>query len=891
VEDKLSQVRSEIRLQKGFFAAKHVQPKAPPPSTSVWRIPFVQETIAGPPASSAAFMSMPVYRILMSSRDDARSECERVGEIVRRVGEDYREEISLELLFHRNHGSPANSFSIDTHQAFDLVVCLIDEQCRDTGTAPEASDVQTIGNADGDATTHTTQIGRIPDFLLFTRESEIIGQTPMAGSEANNSGWNALERFLQDWKKYGVNRQGDFTTSINRYRDTEEFEQTFERMLRQKCRQRSAQPVIEHLFPQGEALTQTDHFFHRFGEALSMDVRSYVYDWIWQIRIQGRKERRLVAKTVFTISGALIAAVVFGSVSFHRYHHFEDARRVAVAQKSEAQRQMRQAVNARYRAESMVHTIVADIGNNLIPVRRMDLLDGALRGVESYNQETGGNPHDQPISALRVAALDDQADLLRDEGKLEAAVSSRREACEIIRQFIKEGQERTRWSDHLAQEMQTIGDIQVSLKSLDPAISSYKGATDQLQELVDQSPENFPWKNRLAVTLHKLGTIYFSENDWSKAIGSYQRERRILQTLTGKQPNDSARWLLLSDVFNRLGELYVNVGAPEQATTSYKGALDVARKLTDLNPGDIQLRRNLLACLERTGYALEAEGKLPEALDLYNEQLDSVQKSLSEELTNHELRRDVSISLDHIGGVLRAEGRPQAALKYYQQSLEITQRMADEDPANRTRQLDLALGLVNLGSIQADLERPEDALKTSESGHAIFQKLRDEEPDNSAYQSDLAVCLGRLGDLLKADGQLDKALQYYVDSLQISQKLTQSDQNNSLWCQDFALALQRVGETLIALEKPQDGLKDYQQSCEIFERLLESNRANPAWQEFLANGYLQSAKILQRQDKDAQVAPNLVRCLEMLRELQGSEQLDDFGVSLLGETEQILARQ
>ena len=107
----------------------------------------------------------------------------------------------------------------------------------------------------------------------------------------------------------------------------------------------------------------------------------------------------------------------------------------------------------------------------------------------------------------------------------------------------------------------------------------------------------------------------------------------------------------------------------------------------------------------------------------------------------------------------------------------------------------------------------------------------------------------------------------------------------------FALALQRVGETLIALEKPQDGLRDYQQSCEIFERLLESNRANPAWQEFLANGYLQSAKILQRQDKDAQVAPNLVRCLEMLRELQGSEQLDDFGVSLLGETEQFLARQ
>jgi tetratricopeptide (TPR) repeat protein len=835
-------------------------------------------------------MSMPVYRILMLSGDDARSECQRASEVVRRVGEDYREGIRLELLFHQNPDGSTDSFSIEAHQTFDLVVCLIDKRRKDAGRDPKEAESQTNGSSSGVASTHTPQIGRIPDFLLFTKESEIIGESGAGELEESNSSWNALERFLQDWKKYGVNRQGDFTTSINRYCHTEEFEHIFERVLRQKC-QCSAQPVVEHVFPRGEALTQTDHFFHRFGEALSMEVRSYVYDWIWQIRIQSRKERRFVARTVFTISGALVAAVVFGSVSFHRYHHFEDARRVAIGQKNEAQRVMRQAVNARYRAESMIHTIVADIGDNLNPVRRMDLLDGALRGIESYNQETGGNPHDQPISVLRVAALDDQADLLRDEGKLEQALSSRREACEIIRQFIRDGQEHTRWSDHLAEELETIGDIQLSLKSLDPAISSYKSAGDQLQDLVDLDPQNLGWKNRLAAVLHKLGTIYFDKKDWSKAIGSYQRERRISQTLAEKQPTDSARWLLLSNVFNRLGELYVNVGAPEQATASYKGALDVARKLANLDPGNIQLRRNLLACLERTGYALEIEGKLPEALDFYNEQLDSIQKLLNEDPTNNGLRRDVSISLDHIGGVLRAEGRAQAALKYYQDSLEIVQRIADEEPSNRNRQRDLALGLVNLGSVEADLDRPEEALKTSERGHAIFQKICDEEPDSSGCQSDLAICLGRLGDLLKADGQLDKALQYYDTSLQICQKLTQSDQNNSMWCQDFALALQRVGETLIALEKPEDGLRDYQQSCAIFERLLESNRANPAWQEFLANGYLQSAKILQKQDRDAQVAPDLVRCLEMLRELQGSEQLDDFGLSLLGETEQILARQ
>jgi tetratricopeptide (TPR) repeat protein len=833
-------------------------------------------------------MLMPVYRILMSLPDDAQSEGERAGEIVKRVGDDYCEEIKLELFCHRNKGGIADNFSIDTTGAFDLVVCLTGEQSRSNGTAPEETTHPISANSEGIA---ATQIGSIPDFLLFTKESENIGQSSTEGSGPADSNWSSLERFLLDWRKYGVNRQGEFTTSINRYRDSEEFEKIFERLLRQKCRQRFTRPITEYVFPRGESLTQADHFFQRFGEMLSMEVRSYVYDWLWQIRIQGRKERRFVAKTVFSITGALAAAIVFGSVSFHRYHHFEDARRVAVAQKTEAQRIMRQAVTARSRAELMVHTIVSDIGDNLNPVRRMDLLDPALRGIECYNQETGGNPHDQPISVLRVSALDDQADLLRDEGKLEEALSSRQEACEIIRRFIKDDQERTHWSDHLAQELQTIGDIQVSLKKLDPAISSYKSATDNLQPLVDQDHENLTWKNRLIVVLGKLGGVYFTKNDWSKAIGSCQQERRAVETLTEKNPNDSARWLLLSDIFNRLGELYVNVGAPEQATASYKGALEVARKLVDLNPEDAKLRRNVLACLERTGYALEIEGKLAEAEDIYNEQLASVQKLLSADAANSGLRRDVAISLDHIGGVLRAQGHPQAAIKYYQQSLEIAQKMADEESPNRARQRDLALGLVNLGSVLADIDRPEDALKTSERGRAIFQKLCDDEPANSACQSDLAVCLGRVGDLLKADGQIDKALEYYANSLQICQKLAQSDQNNSLWCQDFALALQRVGETLIALEKPEDGLRDYQQSCEIFERLLESNRANPAWQEFLANGYLQSAKILQRQDKDAEVVPALVRCVEMLRELQGSEQLDDFGLSLLGETEQILAKK
>jgi len=161
-----------------------------------------------------------------------------------------------------------------------------------------------------------------------------------------------------------------------------------------------------------------------------------------------------------------------------------------------------------------------------------------FEGSSPTTKQTGGNPHDQPISVLRVAALDDQADLLRDEGKTRGKPSHRDEKhAKLFADSSKKNQEHTRWSDHLAHELQTIGDIQVSLKSVDPAISSYKSASDQLQELVDQDSENLPWKRSTGVGFAQAwGDLFLRKREWSKAIGVLStRSVRFLQTLGGRK--------------------------------------------------------------------------------------------------------------------------------------------------------------------------------------------------------------------------------------------------------------------------------------------------------------------------------------------------------------------
>jgi hypothetical protein len=128
-------------------------------------------------------MSMPVYRILMSSGDDSRSECKRASEVVRRVGEDYHEEIKLELLFHRNGNGLTNSFSIETHQTFDLVVCLIDRQHKGADAELEATGTQTNGSSDSGSPTFC-YLQRRPKLLANPGPSDSEKATPV-GTHSN----------------------------------------------------------------------------------------------------------------------------------------------------------------------------------------------------------------------------------------------------------------------------------------------------------------------------------------------------------------------------------------------------------------------------------------------------------------------------------------------------------------------------------------------------------------------------------------------------------------------------------------------------------------------------------------------------------------------------------
>ena len=129
--------------------------------------------------------------------------------------------------------------------------------------------------------------GKIPDFLVFVHsESETADSTSPMNQMVSPS--KAVDLLLGKVEQRDFEWENNFTTSINSYRDYDQFETTFERLLRLRLSEKF--PVEgPHAFPRGNALLEPDHFFSRFGAVASREILSYINEWLAEVRAKWRR--------------------------------------------------------------------------------------------------------------------------------------------------------------------------------------------------------------------------------------------------------------------------------------------------------------------------------------------------------------------------------------------------------------------------------------------------------------------------------------------------------------------------------------------------------------------------------------------------------------------------
>jgi tetratricopeptide (TPR) repeat protein len=828
---------------------------------------------------------MAKYRVLICAPDDADLECERAGEAMARVEIDFKPRAELELWLWSSRWTENSKFP--SARQFDLVACVLRRSSCVWGGERREPGLP----ADLARTLPSGENGRIPDFLVFVHaDGEAADSTSPMNQMVSPS--KAVDLLLGKVDQRELEWENNFTTSINSYRDYDQFEASFERLLRLRLNEKFPAEAGSHAFPRGNALLEPDHFFSRFGNSASREILSYINEWLEEVRAKWRRERRGVALTAFVSAATLATAITFGSVTFSRFQRSETNLAIARTEKSNAEKTARvsmaaadktarESLEARLQSEQLMHEIVSDLGEKLKPVRRADLLEPSLKAIQAYDSKNGNNDSNSSVQALRIAALNDQGDLLADDNNLDAAVAAYQQACAIIEQLVQQQPAKDEWVADWAQNLLKMGNIFSTQGKVGEAMDNYQRAAGLWEKLASAKPTDETPKSEWIKVLVKLGTTFMAKKDWAGARGPFEQARDILRGLAEGDAQNPEAWVRVRQICNQLGDLEVKAGDLDRAVHAYGDQLAADHKLAELSPGDTAGGRDVAICQERIAYVLEAQGKITDAQGYYEQELTGIESLVHHNSNDSGLRYDLSVAYQNVGSVLREQGRPDEALPKLQKAAEIAQQLVNQTGSDKKYQRQLSVSLQNYGSALADLDKVPAALQTYAQSQQICETLASAEPGEVVYQQDLADCLGRAGDLYKADGNLVKARASYQRCLQISESLVSRDETNPVRRQQLALTFQRLAEATTLSEKGQDALGYYKTSCDIFERLLETNSHNVTWQEFLANGYLQAGKLFQQQGKTADATTEFNQSLKVLLSLRQLNQLDDYGVSVL----------
>jgi len=837
---------------------------------------------------------MAKYRVLICAPDDADLECERAGEAMARVEIDFKPRVDLELWLWSSRWTENSKFP--SARQFDLVACVLRRSsCVWGGERREPGMPSDLAQS-----LPSHENGKIPDFLVFVHaEGDVADSTSPMNQMVSPS--KAVDLLLGKADHRDFEWENNFTTSINSYRDYDQFETIFERLLRLRLSEKIPAEG-PHAFPKGNALLEPDHFFSRFGNAASREILSYINEWLGEVRAKWRRERRGVALTAFVSAATLATAITFGSVTFSRFQRSEtnlavartektNAEKTARASMAAADKTARESIEAKLQSEQLMHEIVSDLGEKLKPVRRADLLEPSLKEIEAYDTKNGADTQNGSVQVLRVAALNDQGDLLADDNNLDGAVNAYQEACRILEDLVKQEPAKDEWVAEWAQNLLKMGNIFSTQGKIGEAMENYQRAAGLWQKLASAKPADVAPRSEWTKVLVKLGTTFMAQKDWAGARTPFEQARDILRGLADRDAQNSEAWLRVRQICNQLGDLEVKSGDLDRAVHAYTDQLAADEKLAQLSPGDVSEERDVAICQERIGYVLEAQGKMADALTYYEQELKGFENLLLRGSTDGSLRFSLSVAYESVGGVLREEGKPEPALPKLQKAVEIAQQLVSQESSEKKYQRQLSVSLQNYGSVLADLDKTPAALQAYAQSQEICERLVAAVPGDTVYQQDLADCLGRVGDLYKADGNVAKARASYQRCLQISESLVSRDESNPVRRQQLALTFQRLAEATALSDKEQEALGYYKVSCDIFQRLLETNGRNVTWQEFLANGYLQTGKILQQGGKTADATAQYNQSLKALLSLRQINQLDDYGVSVLLGAEEALGKK
>ncbi len=400
------------------------------------------------------------------------------------------------------------------------------------------------------------------------------------------------------------------------------------------------------------------------------------------------------------------------------------------------------AVAARDQAEGLVTFMLEDLSRELRPAGKLDVLEQVARQALDYYEQAA--PEAVGESAFtRGRAFHSVADVLDDQGDMEAAVEAATNALSLHQRLVDESPDRTDWRNGLALDYVLIGGLQRQLGERDAARLSLTTARDIAADLVEFEPARNEWRRTYAEASYGIGMFHLFY-EWDLAIEAFLEAIAVFQELAAADSSEPEYQYRQAVLYGQgLGQAYAGKGLDNESFAAVQKAHSLYQELIDLDPSNTRFQHGFAWEHRRLGEHLESQGRVDEALDSYRQSMTISERLLLLEPAN--LDWQLGLAADHgaMGDIFEAEGKLEFALAERRKSLEISRQVAATDPSHTAYVFWLAEDYLHVGSLLATLGRLDQAREawrqTVELGASHVE--RPEEVDGYALEGHISAMI------------------------------------------------------------------------------------------------------------------------------------------------------
>jgi eukaryotic-like serine/threonine-protein kinase len=434
------------------------------------------------------------------------------------------------------------------------------------------------------------------------------------------------------------------------------------------------------------------------------------------------------------------------------------------------------AVARQGQAEDLIGFMVGDLRGKLTPVGRLDILDDVGQRALAYFAAVPESELTDEELFRRAEAIRQLGEVRLDQGDLDAAMETFREALGLTTGLAARDPRNGQWQVGLGAAHFWVGDVLRRQGDLEGAQREYSAYRDVAARLVERDPRNLEWRRELVLASSNLGVVAYTAGDLPAALGAWTQRLDAQRLLSAQAPSDLDLQFELSNAHNQLGVALEESG-------------DLAGALANLRT-DVGLKRALLA----------------------------------QDPQNTQRRGFLAVSLSYLAGLSNALGMPDSAVAQHVEELRINTELAAHDPANAVWQRRLAITNGRLGSLLLDRGDVAGAAPLVRQGASIASALRSANPADVGTRTLAAQRYRDLANLALAQRDTRRALSITSDMLALLDSVIAERPGHAGARRTKALVLLTRGDAWAAAGNADAARADWSRAADLLEPLAAQSR-------------------------------------------------------------------